>query len=58
MQPGHGMTVLPVTEKIGDIRCKIDPTLYYWREGEELIGVLWPHVDNFFYGGTEKFQKR
>ena len=46
-----------VIEKLGGRRCRMDPSLFYWEEEKKLMGLLCSHVDDFFFGGTEKFHK-
>ena len=32
-----------------------DPALYIWQKGNELIGLLGSHVDDFLFCGTREF---
>ena len=39
----------------GMVQSKADPALFFWRLDEKLHGVVVAHVDDFFYGGTDRF---
>lgn len=36
---------------------RLDPALFFWYDQSELAGIICLHVDDFFWSGTEKFEK-
>ena len=39
------------------IHCsKFEPSLFYYQNNNSLDGILITHVDDFCWGGTEKFR--
>jgi hypothetical protein len=42
-------------ESLGGKRSLVDNTLFYWKKGDKLVGIMCSHVDDLFYGGTEEF---
>ena len=50
----YGKVVKIVKELKGE-RSKLEPNIFFWKEGENLKGILCTHVDDFCYGGTEVF---
>ena len=41
----------------GGIGSKVDPAVFYWlNQSGNVIGILGCHVDDFIWGGTEKFE--
>ena len=49
--------VVKVVEDLGGVRSRLEPNIFFWKEGCEVKGVLCTHVDDFCYGGTESFLK-
>ena len=47
--------VVKVVEELRGVRSRLEPNIFFWREGEDIQGVLCTHVDDFCYGGTESF---
>ena len=44
-------------KKLGVISSKFDEALFYYRVEGKLCGVMVLHVDDFLFGGNERFQK-
>ena len=49
--------VKDILQKCGGRISKVDPAVFYWMEGEDIIGVLACHVDDFIWGGTKQFEQ-
>ena len=50
-------TVVKELIELGLSMCKLDPSLFYMVQQNELIGIICVHVDDFFWCGTDHFQK-
>ena len=44
--------------KLGMKQSKYDEVIFFWHHGGVLQGIMTSHVDDFFYAGTGKFQKK
>ena len=44
--------------QLGVQKSKFDPALFYWYNNDVLEGVLGGHVDDFFWVGTDAFEKQ
>ena len=42
---------------LGVTKCKYDEAIFYWHQNGKLQGVLTAHVDDFFWAGSDKFEK-
>ena len=49
--------VVKVVEELGGVRSRLEPNIFFWKEGHKVKGVLCTHVDDFCYGGTKSFLK-
>ena len=49
--------VLKELENLGVQKCKMDEALFYWHCDGKLEGLIAGHVDDFFWCGTDLFQK-
>src|SRR5215469_13319913 len=49
--------VVKVIRYLKGERSKLEPAMFYWSEKGKLIGIMCTHVDDFCFGGTEKFLK-
>lgn len=51
--------VKTVMTDLGAKMSKVDPAVFYWMDpsGDEVIGVLATHVDDFLWGGTPYFEQ-
>ena len=47
--------VVKVVEKLGGVRSRLEPNIFFWKEENELKGILCTHVDDFCYGGVGSF---
>ena len=43
--------------KLGVIPSKYDEAIFYWKTSKGLEGLLCCHVDDFLWGGTERFKE-
>ena len=50
------LTVKTFLLKTGCIQVKTDPAAFYWHYEGELCGMFLMHVDDFLWGGTERFE--
>ena len=41
----------------GGVKSRYDDAIFLWHNNQLLQGILLSHVDNFFWSGTEWFQK-
>ena len=44
-----------VLMKTGVKKCKFDDFIFYWYNNNKLEGLIFCHVDDFFWGGTKHF---
>ena len=51
------LKVVKVVEELGGKKCTLEPNVFYWKQRDELVGILCTHVDDFCFGGTEEFMK-
>ena len=49
-------TVVRVVTEVGG-RSRLDPTLFVWKKGGRIIGIMVMHVDDFCFGGDEEFHR-
>ena len=49
--------VTSVIRELGGKRSMLEPNVFFWRDNNELKGILCSHVDDFCYGGNESFLK-
>ena len=42
---------------MGGVKSRYDGAVFFWHNNQLLQGILSSHVDNFFWSGTEWFQK-
>ena len=47
--------VVKVVSELGGNKSRLEPNVFYWKKGGEVIGLLCSHVDDFCYGGEETF---
>ena len=49
--------VKSVLTECGGVMSKVDPSVFYWTDSTgEVCGILACHVDDFIWGGTDKFE--
>ena len=41
---------------LGASVSSLDPALFYWKEGDKVVGVVCTHVDDFLWAGTSFFE--
>ena len=44
--------------KLGAVRSKLDNAMFMWYEGDEIIGHLCTHVDDFNFAGTKEWEEQ
>ena len=49
------ISVNDVLMKTGVKKCKFDDFIFYWYNNNKLEGLIFCHVDDFFWGGTKHF---
>ena len=50
--------VMKVVKELNGHKCRLDPTIFYWKTNGMLDGIMCTHVDDFCFGGTSVFQKK
>jgi len=48
-------SLLEIIKELGGLKSKLDPSIFYWKEECESIGILCVHVDDIMYGGNKTF---
>src|SRR5678816_1782725 len=41
--------------ELGGVRSKLEYVLFWWKRKGKLIGIMCTHVDDFCFGGSERF---
>jgi hypothetical protein len=49
------LNLIKHVEQLGGKRTLVDNTLFYWKKGGKLEGIMCSHVDDLFYGETDEF---
>ena len=49
--------VVKVVEELGGVRSRLEPNIFFWKQGCKVKGILCTHVDDFCYGGTKTFME-
>ena len=50
-------SVKEVLLKAGAEKRKLDDSIFFWHRNGKVQGLICCHVDDFFWGGTNNFEK-
>ena len=50
-------SVKEVLLKAGAEKHKLDDSIFFWHRNGKVQGLICCHVDDFFWGGTNNFEK-
>lgn len=50
-------SISEILQELGGIKCRLEPTIFYWKKEGKLKGIMCTHVDDFCYGGDNEFQE-
>ena len=51
------ISVKEVRLKTGTEKSKFDDSIFFWHRNGKVQGLIYCHVDDFFWGSTNDFQK-
>ena len=50
-------SLVSIVQDLVDLKSKLNPTVFYWRDERGFWGVMCSHVDDLNYGGNKKFEE-